>query len=197
MKMAREDYRLSRFAKHGSAEWTLAQGMPYWRSVTNASQRVAEGTENLDVRLSPESDLKPQEASVPRNEHTVLVVDDDPGSLHLVSTILRKHGFDVLSASSGLKGLNMLSAEVSVIRVVVLDYSMPQLDGGQTLKFMRQLNPDLKVIGLTAKSLDTLAKAYLDGVNWLVTKPLIATELVSAINALVGSGQAASSTIQS
>lgn len=161
------------------------------------SQPVVEGIRNPDGGLSTKPDSKSREASVTRNGHTVLVIDDDAGSVHLVSTVLRKHGFDVLSASSCLKGLNMLAAELSVIRVVILDYSMPQLDGGQTLKFMRQLNPDLKVIGLTAKNLDTLAKAYLDGVNWLITKPLIAAELLSAVNALVGGGQDSSSTIQS
>ena len=42
-----------------------------------------------------------------------------------------------------------------------------------------------------------IAKAYLDGVNWMITKPLIAAESLSAVNALVAGGQDASSTIQS
>jgi CheY-like chemotaxis protein len=126
-----------------------------------------------------------------------LVIDDDAGFLHLVNSILRKHGFEVLNASSGLKGLNMLGAEPDVIRVVLLDYSMPHLDGGETLKFVRQLAPNVKVIGVTAMKFDTIAKPYLDGVDWLLTKPVIATELVSAVNALIGDGQTASSAMQS
>jgi len=110
---------------------------------------------------------------------------------------LRKHGFDVLNASSGVKGLNMLAAGTVDIRVVVLDYSMPQLNGDETLKFVRQLNPNTKVIGLTAMKLDSVPKAYLDGVDVMLTKPVIATELIGAVYEFLGDGQAPSSTSQS
>jgi CheY-like chemotaxis protein len=171
--------------------------MQFSRSMTNASQTVVEKTGNLDAPPSTGPDAKVQDAAVSSTKHTVLVIDDDAGFLHLVSSVLRKHGFEVLNATSGLKGLNMLGSEPDVIRVVLLDYSMPKLDGGETLKFVRQLAPKAKVIGVTAMKLDSIAKPYLDGVDWLLTKPVIATELVSAVNALLGVGQTTSSVTQS
>jgi len=78
----------------------------------------------------------------------------------------------------------------------VLDYSMPQLNGGETLKFIKQLSPKAKVIGLTAMKLDSVPKAYLDGVDKLLTKPVIATVLIGAVCELLGEEQAASSAIQ-
>jgi CheY-like chemotaxis protein len=126
-----------------------------------------------------------------------LVIDDDAAFVHLVSSVLRKHGFNVLSASSGAKGLTMLTYGPGDIHVVLLDYSMPQLNGEETLNFVRRLSPNAKVIGVTAANLDSVPKAYLNGVDKLLTKPVIATELISAVHEVLGDGQPASSAIQS
>jgi CheY-like chemotaxis protein len=63
--------------------------------------------------------------------------------------------------------------------------------------FVRQLSPNAKVIGLTAMNLDSVPKAYLDGVDKLLTKPVIAPVLIDAVNEFLGDGQTALSTIQS
>ena len=128
---------------------------------------------------------------------TILVIDDDPLLLHTVQSLLVKRGFNVLTSSSSPKGLEMLRYAGGDIRVVLLDYSMPQLNGDETLNFVRQLSPNAKVIGLTAMNLDSVPKAYLDGVDKLLTKPVIATELIGAVYQLLGDGQTASSAIQS
>ena len=107
----------------------------------------------------PSSDDKAEPKS------TILVIDDDPIVLETVKSLLGKRGFNVLTSSSGPKGLETLRYAAGDIRVVVLDYSMPQLNGGETLNFVRQLSPNAKVIGLTAMNLDSVPKTYLDGVD--------------------------------
>ena len=127
---------------------------------------------------------------------TTLVIDDDPLLLHTVQSLLGKRGFNVLTSSSGPKGLETLRYAAGDIRIVVLDYRMPQLNGGETLTFVRQLSPNAKVIGLTAMNLDSVPKAYLDGVDKLLTKPVIASTLIGAVCELLGEERTASSTIQ-
>src|ERR1017187_6703681 len=127
---------------------------------------------------------------------TILVIDDDPLLLHTVQSLLGKRGFNVLTSSSGPKGLETLRYAAGDIRVVVLDYSLPQLNGGETLTFVRQLSPNAKVIGLTAMNLDSVPKAYRDGVDKLLTKPVIASQLIRAVCELLGEEQTASSAIQ-
>jgi CheY-like chemotaxis protein len=127
---------------------------------------------------------------------TTLVIDDDPLLLHTVQSLLGKRGFNVLTSSSGPKGLETLRYAAGDIRIVVLDYSMPQLNGGETLTFVRQLSPNAKVIGLTAMNLDSVPKAYRDGVDKLLTKPVIASQLIRAVCELLGEEQTASSAIQ-
>lgn len=128
---------------------------------------------------------------------TILVIDADPMLLHTVKSLLVKRDLKVLTSSSAPKGLDMLRYAAGDIRVVLLDYSMPQLNGDETLKFVRRLSPNAKVIGLTAMNLDSVPKAYLDGVDKLLTKPVIATELMVAVDELLGDGQTSSSAIQS
>ena len=128
---------------------------------------------------------------------TILVIDDDPAVLLTVKTLLGKRGFNVLTSSSAPKGLDLLRYAARDIRIVVLDYSMPKLNGDETLNFIRQLSPDVRVIGITAMKLDSLPKEYLDGVDKLLTKPVIATQLIGAVDELLGDGQTASSAIES
>lgn len=128
---------------------------------------------------------------------TILVIDDDPLVLQTVKTLLGKRGFHVLTASSAPKGLDILHHTAGGIRIVVLDYSMPQFNGSETLDFIKQLSPNAKVIGLTAMDLPSVTKAYLEGIDKLLKKPFVAADLVSAVNELLGDGQTASSAIYS
>jgi CheY-like chemotaxis protein len=123
---------------------------------------------------------------------TILVIDDDPIVLETIKTLLGKRGFNVLTTSSSPKGLDMLRYAGADIRLVVLDYSMPRLNGYETLSFVRQLSSTAKVIGLTAMKLDTIPKAYLQGVDKLLTKPVNATVMIGAVSELLGEEQTAS-----
>jgi CheY-like chemotaxis protein len=117
---------------------------------------------------------------------TILVIDDDPAILLTVKTLLVKRGFNVLASSSSPKGLDLLRYAARDIRIVVLDYKMPKLNGDETLKFIKQLSPNAKIIGLTAVNRDSLPGEYLDGVDKLLTKPVVATELLDAVDRLLG-----------
>ena len=80
---------------------------------------------------------------------------------------------------------------------MVLAYRMPKLNGDETLKFIKQLSPNAKVIGLTSVEFESLPKEYRDGVDKLLSKPVVATTLCDAVYKLLGDGQAVSSAVQS
>ena len=140
-------------------------------------------------------DYPPNNEGEPKS--TVLVIDDDPAVLLIVKTLLVKRGFNVLSTSSSPKGLDLLRYAARDIRIVVLDFKMPRLNGYETLKFIKQLSPNAKVIGLTAVKFDSLPKAYVEGVDTLLSKPIVAATLNSVVDELLGDGQTASATIES
>jgi CheY-like chemotaxis protein len=114
---------------------------------------------------------------------TVLAIDDDPAFLNGIRLLLQVAGFDVLTANTGVKGLNMLRYTPSDVRVVLLDYSMPQLNGAETLAYLRRLYPQTKVIGVTALDVHNIPSAFHDGVDGWLPKPFTKEELVTAIHA--------------
>jgi CheY-like chemotaxis protein len=127
-----------------------------------------------------------------RDSYTVLVIDDDIVFQQLVSSVLIKHGFTVLVAFSGLKGLDMLSFDPWDIGVVLLDYTMPELDGAKTLKHLRNLNPSIKVVAVTVSKPQSVAADFRDGVDAYIEKPINPQELIATIDSLVGSKPQAS-----
>jgi DNA-binding response OmpR family regulator len=116
-------------------------------------------------------------------KETILVIDDEPDFLDAVGVCLRDAGYNVLAASSGTKGLNMMRYAVSDIHVVLLDYRMPQLNGEQTLKHLRRLSPQTKVIAVTGVPPEEIPKGFREGTDYFIRKPFPMQELLSAVKA--------------
>ena len=77
----------------------------------------------------------------------ILVIDDEQGIRHLLDTLLRRKGYDVILADGGRKGLELFRRERP--EVVVLDLKMPEIDGVTVLHQVRSFNPGQPVIVLT------------------------------------------------
>ncbi|PIP36792.1 MAG: two-component system response regulator [Desulfobacterales bacterium CG07_land_8_20_14_0_80_52_14] len=81
------------------------------------------------------------------NKFKVLVVDDEEDFLAILVKRLSKRGVTVFEAKSGDEALSLIGREP--IDVVVLDVRMPGLDGIETLKAIKQIDPSIEVIMLT------------------------------------------------
>jgi CheY-like chemotaxis protein len=80
--------------------------------------------------------------------HLVLCVDDELIGLQVRKILLERAGYRVLTAKDGAAGLKLFSSEP--IEVVVLDYSMPGMHGGEVASRMRQLKPTVPILLLSA-----------------------------------------------
>lgn len=80
----------------------------------------------------------------------ILVVDDEPDFLNMIKIRLEANNYEVLTAMNGEEALSKIKGEK--IDVVLLDILMPQLDGLETLKKIRQIKKDLPVFMITAFS---------------------------------------------
>src|ERR1700680_1621816 len=86
--------------------------------------------------------------SAPRDgEGVVLIIDDDAGMRDLLVTSLETHGFRVLTASSGVRGLQVIRE--SAPRVVLTDILMPGQDGMETIRAIRRAHLDVKIIAMS------------------------------------------------
>jgi two-component system, cell cycle sensor histidine kinase and response regulator CckA len=76
----------------------------------------------------------------------VLAVDDNDDFRAIIVEMLAPLGFEVQTAASPVKALELFQREKDKYNLVLLDYYMPQLDGAKTFEWMRKLNPNVKVI---------------------------------------------------
>jgi len=77
---------------------------------------------------------------------TVLLVDDEETVIGIGAEMLKELGFDVLTAMDGREALEVFAQHQEKICCIILDLTMPHLDGEQTFRELRQLKPDVKVI---------------------------------------------------
>jgi CheY-like chemotaxis protein len=134
----------------------------------------------------PKSPAEPQGEAIRREEYLVLVIDDDFVFREFVRAVLQHHGFSVLTASSGAMGLAFLNAAPRQIQIVLLDYSMPEINGLETLQRLRNRNPSIKVVAITAFAPHEVAPSFREGVDGYIVKPIHAQELIATIDSLVG-----------
>jgi CheY-like chemotaxis protein len=80
--------------------------------------------------------------------HLVLCVDDETIGLQVRKLLLERAGYRVLTANDGYTGLALFSSEP--VEVVVLDYSMPGMHGGEVASKMRQTKPHVPILMLSA-----------------------------------------------
>ena len=101
---------------------------------------------------------------------TILVVEDKESMLEMLKQTLEAEGYQVISARDGSEGIRKLSDER--IGLVVTDLKLPKKDGFDVLKAVKQENPLLPVIVMTAfGTIETAVRAVKDGAYDFLTKP--------------------------
>lgn len=76
----------------------------------------------------------------------ILIIDDEEPVVTTLTDILATGGFRVLTAFNGLAGLQIFQERYPEIGLVILDISMPGMDGIETLRHLQAINPDIRVI---------------------------------------------------
>ncbi|MDT8342633.1 MAG: sigma-54 dependent transcriptional regulator [Longimicrobiales bacterium] len=110
----------------------------------------------------------------------ILVVDDETAILETLEILLRREGFRVRTASSGREALEALEAEVP--DVVLTDIRMPGLDGLELLAHVREVDPEVAVILMTAQaSLQSAMQAVNRGAFYYLQKPFANDELLGLL----------------
>ncbi|MFZ7127569.1 MAG: PAS domain S-box protein [Desulfobacterales bacterium] len=81
-----------------------------------------------------------------RGSGTLLLVDDEPFVLDITSESLKEIGYTVFSARSGEEAVDIYRAYRSRIDLVILDLTMPGMDGSETFQKLRELDPEIRVL---------------------------------------------------
>jgi two-component system cell cycle sensor histidine kinase/response regulator CckA len=129
----------------------------------------------------------PTPAKAPPASGTVLLVDDDEAVRELGAEFLARSGFEVKATGGGREAVAILRAHPGEIDAVVLDLMMPDCDGEETLKRIREVRSDIPVI-LATGFFDEAAFARFAqrGVAGFLRKPYEAEELVERVRSCLG-----------
>ena len=113
----------------------------------------------------------------------VLVVDDDVRNIFALTSVLERHKMQVLYAENGRKGIEIIR-NTPDLHVVLMDVMMPEMDGYETMRAIRQVNTlkGLPIIALTAKAMKGDREKCIDaGASDYITKPVETDQLISLL----------------
>ncbi len=114
---------------------------------------------------------------------TLLMIDDDQALVRLTELNLTKAGYRFVSANQGIAGLQMLESDKPAL--VLLDISMPKLNGWETCRLIREVS-DVPIIVLTGSDDESDKARGLDlGADDYITKPFGFVELLARIRAVL------------
>jgi len=115
----------------------------------------------------------------------VLVVDDEEDVRLVARAALEFAGFTVLTAENGREGLATFREEAERIRAVLLDLTMPEMGGAETLRELRRLRPDARVVISTGYGEDETLERLSDvPPTGFIQKPYGAPDLIAKIQSV-------------
>lgn len=136
--------------------------------------------ESVGDTESPQKQKLPYPAG---NGETILVVDDEENIREVTRATLEKFGYKVLVADDGTDALAVYAGEKDEIALVITDMAMPYLDGAATIRALRKINPNLKIIAASGLRTNeqSAETANLD-IQAFLTKPFTTEILLTTID---------------
>jgi PAS domain S-box-containing protein len=130
--------------------------------------------------MIPESEPLPEH--LPRGDERILLVDDQQIILDVGGAILRRAGYQVITAEDGVKALEIYRAERDSVDLVILDLSMPRQSGRETLLDLLKLNPKVKVmISSGYDDRNSVADLIAKGARGFLQKPYRIHQILQAV----------------
>ncbi|OQW97974.1 MAG: hypothetical protein BWK77_00370 [Verrucomicrobia bacterium A1] len=129
----------------------------------------------------PEPDTT-RTASAPRASGAILLVDDEPGVREVAGRMLISAGFEVTVAASGAEAVEIVRSAPERIACVLLDLTMPQMDGEETLARLRAVRGDLPVVISSGYSEQEIVRRFAGrDLAGFIQKPYVRAQLVSVL----------------
>jgi len=110
----------------------------------------------------------------------IMVVDDEREICNFVKDFFQERGYAVITALNGEEALELIKDEEEL--TVMLDIRMPRMDGLETLRRIKKIKPNFRVVMVTCiDDIEKMEEAKRCGAETYITKPLVLDELVKAV----------------
>ena len=143
------------------------------------------------TELKIEEETPPMQTEILSGTETVLVVEDEPALLRLISVSLEKYGYTVVAAEDGTEAIRILENNPGEIDLVVSDIMMPKLNGLELRKKTINLRPDMRFLFISGYAEDTIGQtAHLPQDAGYLEKPFLTIELARKVRELLNESDA-------
>jgi CheY-like chemotaxis protein len=118
----------------------------------------------------------------------ILVVDDEPAARVLAFRVFSEAGFEVTTVQSGFECLEHFRKRPNWFDLILLDLSMPFMDGEETFKRLRALNPNVVVLlstGFLAQAQERIDRMVAAGMAGFIRKPHRPDELLAQVQSIL------------
>ncbi len=121
-----------------------------------------------------------------RGELKVLVVEDEPQVLDITTRMLTQGGFDVVTASSPQRALEIVAGSHQDIGLLITDVILPGMDGLQLFREIKKRIPSIKVVFMSGYTREVIVqKGLMDEDTVLIEKPFTSSDLMAAIEKVI------------
>lgn len=152
----------------------------------NVSSEVGKGTEfKVFLPAIDTQTMEPVKESAfkPIAEKLILVVDDEAAIRSVIEATLEAHHYTVLTANEGKEAIALYAEHNDRVELVLLDMMMPSMDGQTTIRALKRIDPNVKIIAVSGLS-SNKESALKAGVKGFLQKPFTSQDLIMMINEL-------------
>lgn len=132
-----------------------------------------------------EEDRRPERSVVPirdGNNEVILIVDDESSLRDVASSTLETYRYRVLVAEDGVRALELFQQRIDDISIVVTDMMMPRMGGGELIREIRALRPEMRIVVMTGMRIpDDIQVEDIQSVNGVLQKPYTAEDLIRTV----------------
>lgn len=144
----------------------------------------------VSAEITANHEIEPQETVIVAEPackamaHKVMIVDDEDLAVESLAEILRRRGYDVLTASDGLSALELYNA--SPADAVITDLTMPRMGGQEMIRHLRNTRPDLPIIVTTGQiTVGEDEHQVAEGATRIIKKPVSMHQIFEALEQVI------------
>ncbi len=143
----------------------------------------------MSYETNPDSAAaNPSAAGVSSRPRRILVVDDEPAARILAQRLFSEAGFDVVTVPSGFDCLKEFRKQPFGFDLILLDLSMPFMDGEETFRRLRTMNPAVVVLlstGFLGQAQNRVERMLAGGMAGVIRKPHRPDELLAQVHSIL------------
>ena len=159
---------------------TFTLRLPLHYRASEEDQTILTPTKERPTETAPSTEITPhQQAQSTNSSSTILVVDDDPAFLDLMTRLLTQEGFRVITTSSGAEGINIVRALQPL--AMILDVNMPEVDGWHVLNALKETPENVDTPILMVSIHEEYQKSEQNGASGFMAKPIQREQLLKTI----------------